>query len=379
MKDNKNNNIWKLTTIAAVLLLAVVSVLYGLGVGWKKKAADKATDKETKQLSLWTADAKAKTELESYVKAVTDEKSPDFIPVERRIAVFDLDGTLYGETNPTYFDYSLVIHRVLEDPDYKDKATDFERETANAIVAMLRGEPEPDELEVDNARVLASAFSGMTVDEFSDYVADFLNQPAPGYEGMTRGESFYKPMLEVVDYLKANDFTIYVISGTERFMIRQIAGETLGIPNSQFKGTDLSLVASGQGTTDSLHYVFTDNDEVLWGGELLVENIKMNKVSVIVQEIGEQPVLSFGNSSGDVSMAEYVTTNNPYRSLAFMLCCDDTEREYGNIEKADSMLALCKEQDWIPVSMKNDWTTIYGDGVKKTSDKKPFPFDVDDN
>ena len=246
-------------------------------------------------------------------------------------------------------------------------------------MAMLRGEPEPDELEVDNARVLASAFSGMTVDEFSDYVADFLNQPAPGYEGMTRGESFYKPMLEVVDYLKANDFTIYVISGTERFMIRQITGETLGIPNSQFKGTDLSLVASGQGTTDSLHYVFTDNDEVLWGGELLVENIKMNKVSVIVQEIGEQPVLSFGNSSGDVSMAEYVTTNNPYRSLAFMLCCDDTEREYGNIEKADSMLALCKEQDWIPVSMKNDWTTIYGDGVKKTSDKKPFPFDVDDN
>ena len=62
-----------------------------------------------------------------------------------------------------------------------------------------------------------------------------------------------------------------------------------------------------------------------------------------------------------------------------MLCCDDTEREYGNIEKAESMLALCKEQDWIPVSMKNDWTTIYGDGVKKTSDKKPFPFDVDDN
>ena len=71
----------------------------------------------------------------------------------------------------------------------------------------------------------------------------------------------------------------------------------------------------------------------------------------------------FGNSTGDSSMAEYVTSGNPYRSLAFMLCCDDTERENGSQSKADKMLALCEQYDWVPVSMKNDWTTIYGDGV----------------
>lgn len=75
--------------------------------------------------------------------------------------------------------------------------------------------------------------------------------------------------------------------------------------------------------------------------------------------------LSFGNSTGDSSMAEYVTSNNQYKSLAFMLCCDDLERENGNTEKADKMFALCEEFDWVPISMKNDWTTIYGEGITK--------------
>jgi hypothetical protein len=92
----------------------------------------------------------------------------------------------------------------------------------------------------------------------------------------------------------------------------------------------------------------------------------MNKVAVIAQEIGIQPVLAFGNSSGDYSMGKYTTTDNPYRSMAFMLCCDDTERENGNVEKAAKMVKTCEENGWIPISMKNDWKTIYGvDVVKK--------------
>ena len=82
-----------------------------------------------------------------------------------------------------------------------------------------------------------------------------------------------------------------------------------------------------------------------------------------MQEIGQQPVLSFGNSSGDSSMAEYVISNNPYKSLAFMLCCDDLERENGSISKANDMYKLCETYGWLPISMKNDWTTIYGNGV----------------
>ena len=95
----------------------------------------------------------------------------------------------------------------------------------------------------------------------------------------------------------------------------------------------------------------------------------MNKVSVIMREIGQQPVLSFGNSSGDSSMANYVISKNPYPSLAFMLCCDDLERENGNLSKAEKMENSCKQYGWIPISMKNDWKTIYGPEVKRISDK----------
>ena len=98
-------------------------------------------------------------------------------------------------------------------------------------------------------------------------------------------------------------------------------------------GSDESLVASNQGDSDGLDYTFTKDDKVITGGEFLLKNLKMNKVSVIEQEIGVQPVLSFGNSSGDGAMANFVITNNKYKSAAYMLCCDDTERENGNTER----------------------------------------------
>ena len=410
----KQSSAWKVIAIAALCLLVTVSVLYALGIGWKKSDnsssnntvnidnysekdkdesetdeggqakndeensdEDAISDKDAtseKALSLWTDGARAKNELTSYMKAITDEDSSDFIPVSNRIAVFDLDGTLFGETNPTYFDYSLLMHRVFEDTDYKDKASDFERETAEKILDMVSGGPSASGIEVDHGRAIASSFSGMTIDEFEAYVEEFKKEPAPGYEGMTRGESFYKPMLEIIDYLQANDFTVYVVSGTDRLIVRGIVKGTLDIPMSQVIGSDETTVATGQGIDDGLDYTFSEGDELVLGGDFVVKNLKMNKVSVIAQEIGEKPVLSFGNSSGDSSMCEYVTTDNPYRSLAFMLCCDDTEREFGNVEKAEKMETLCAEQNWIPISMKNDWTTIYGDGVRKTSDKSPVPF-----
>ena len=315
-------------------------------------------------LNLWTEDAGARTELIRYMAAVTDPDSADYIPVRDRIAVFDLDGTLFCETDPNYFDYTLLAYRVLEDPDYKDRASEFEREVANKIVEQNRTGKSFSGLEVDHGRAVASAFAGMTISEFNEYIQEFKKQAMPSYDGMLRGEGWYLPMLQVVDYLQANDFTVYIVSGTDRLIVRGIVDNSpLDIPNRQIIGSDELIVSSNQGDTDGLDYVFKDGDELALGGEFLIKNLKMNKVAVIAQEIGQQPVLSFGNSTGDSSMAEYVTWNNPYRSLAFMLCCDDTERENGNQAKADKMFALCEEFDWVPVSMKNDWTTIYGDGV----------------
>ena len=317
-------------------------------------------------LDKWNNGATAKNELVSYMAAVTKEGSADYIPKEERIAVFDLDGTLFCETDPNYFDYTLLRYRVLDDPEYKDKASEFEKEVALKIDDQNKNGTSYSGLEVDHGKAVASAFKGMTLKEFNDYIQEFKKQDMPSYTGMKRGEGFYQPMLQIVNYLKANDFTVYIVSGTDRFIVRGIAdGSPLGLPNRQIIGSDVSLAAPDQGDTEGLKYTYDDNDTLVLGGEFLIKNLKMNKVTVIMQEIGQQPVLSFGNSTGDASMAEFVTSGNPYKSLAFMLCCDDTVRENGNVKKAEEMKSLCKEFDWIPISMKDDWKTIYGDGVER--------------
>ena len=398
------NNLWKPIAIAAICVIAVESVCYGMGIGWKG-SKDRTAESNTQSaatttessltsdeqslttspkeelpeeektadtpLSLWTDDAKAKKELTEYITAITAQGSEDYIPPEDRIAVFDLDGTLFCETDPNYFDYTLLKYRVLDDPDYKDKASEFEKMTAEKIKIQNETGESFEGLETDHGKAVASAFSGMTIDEFNDYIQEFKKQPMPSYEGMNRGEGFYKPMLEVVDYLEDNGFIVYIVSGTDRFIVRGIVYDSaLELPNRQIIGSDESVIAPDQGDTDGLEYVYDDNDELVLGGDFIIKNLKMNKVTVINQEIGQQPVLSFGNSTGDGSMAEYVTSGNKYRSLAFMLCCDDTQRENGSEEKAQKMFDLCEEYNWIPISMKNDWTTIYGDSVTYTGGEK---------
>ena len=317
-------------------------------------------------LTLWAEDSVPKEMLTTYMAAITEEGSEDYIPPADRIAVFDLDGTLFCETDPNYFDYMLLLHRVLEDPDYKDQASDFEKVTALKIKHQNETGESFSGLEVDHGKAIASSFAGMTLDEFNAYIQEFKKLPMPSYEGLNRGDGWYLPMLQVVEYLQENDFTVYVVSGTDRFIVRGIVYDSpLHLPPRNIIGSDETVVASKQGDEDGLNYVFVEDDQLILGGEFVVKNLKMNKVAVIMQEIGQQPVLSFGNSTGDASMAEYVTSNNRYPSMAFMLCCDDTVRENGNESKASKMFTLCESFGWIPVSMRDDWTTIYGDGVVK--------------
>ncbi len=327
----------------------------------KVETDSKASQEDT--LSLWTDSAPLKAQLTDYIKVITDESSEFFIPVENRIAVFDMDGTLCCETDPGYFDHKLLYHRVMEDPDYKDKASDEEKETAKIIEEYFRTGEYPKGLDVKHGTAVATAFKGMTPEEFDAYVKAYRDQPMNSYTNMTNGQAFYKPMLQVIDLLQANDFKVYIVSGTDRLITRGLAEGTVNIPRSQMIGSDESLVATGQGDADGLDYTFTQEDKLVTGGDFLIKNLKMNKVTVIEQEIGVKPVLSFGNSSGDAAMANYVISNNKYKSAAFMLCCDDTQRENGNVEKAEKMRKSCEENGWTAVSMKDDWTTIYGDDI----------------
>ena len=296
--------------------------------------AEVKTVDANEMLNLWNEDAEARKQLTAYMEAITQEGSPDYIPVENRIAVFDFDGTLFCETDPNYFDYTLLVYRVTEDPEYKDQASEFEKSVAAKIIDQNTNGTKYEELPMEHGQAVASAFKGMTMDEFLSYIQEFKKQPMPSYEGMTRGGGFYEPMLQVVNYLKANDFTVYVISGTDRFICRGLmVNSPLVLPNKQIIGSDELVVARKQNGVDGLDYTFEQGDDLILGGEFIIKNLKMNKVTVINKEIGQQPVLSFGNTTGDAAMANYTLGKNPYKSLAFMLCCDDLDRENGNIDR----------------------------------------------
>ena len=260
--------------------------------------------------------------LQSYVEDVTNPESPNFISVEDRIATFDMDGTFVGELYPTYFEYNLLEYRALDDESYKDKAPDDVKQAAQNIRDFVRnGTALPAHFDMVHAYAAAKAYAGMTLAEFDAYVKTYAALPANGFKGMTYGQAVYKPMVEVFEYLKAHDFTYYVVSGSDRFICRALA-ESIGIP--------------------------------------------ANKVLQISQEIGKVPVLSFGNSSGDCAMHNYCLSNSKHRTAAFMLVADDDQRDHANLTEAAKREAKWRESGYYVISMKNDFRTIYGNGVEKT-------------
>ena len=316
-------------------------------------------------LTLWNDDAPAKKALIEYVNAVTAKGSADYIPAEDRIATFDMDGTFVGELYPTYFEYNLLMYRVLEDESYKDTAPDDVKQTALEISDFVtNGTKLPAHFDMKHAYAAAKAYSGMTIDEFDAYVKTFAAKEAYGFKGMTFAQSFYKPMLEVFDYLHANGFTCYVVSGSDRFICRALT-EPLGIASNRVIGMDVKLKSNNQGSEEGVDYTMTKDEFLVRTDELIIKNLKTNKVKQIAQEIGKKPVLAFGNSGGDCAMLNYALGNAKYKTAAFMLIADDDVRDYANREKGLALGQQWHENGYTVVSMRDDWKTIYGDGVVK--------------
>ncbi len=128
-----------------------------------------------------------------------------------------------------------------------------------------------------------------------------------------------------------------------------------------------TTIVGGNQDKDGLNYQLAQGEDVLRGDSLLIKNLKMNKVVAITKEIGKQPVLAFGNSSGDTSMLNYAINNTKYHGQGYMLVADDIDRDYANLEKAESLRATWVKNNFHVISMKNDFKTIYGDNVLKTN------------
>lgn len=332
-----------------------------------KKLDESSNKKDNKYVegdfSLWSDDSKTVESIKDYVKDITNSDSKNFIPIEDRIAVFDMDGTLYGELAPIYIEWWMYAYRVLDDPNFK--ADDEMKLVGEKIKKAGESREIPDELEKEHSLQNARAFAGMSVDEYKDYVREFLKKDAVGFKNLTYQDATYKPMIQLVNFLEDNDFKVYICSGTDRDLCRIVGEETFNIPYDQVIGMDVLLEGKDQDGEDGLEYEMKDDEEVVRSDKLLIKNVKMNKVSQIAQEIGKKPVLSFGNSSGDTSMGKFVTDSNPYRAQSYMLIADDDKRDYGDPQKAKEKAKNWKDLDWNVVSMKNEFKTIYGNKVEK--------------
>jgi phosphoserine phosphatase len=313
-------------------------------------------------IPYWTEDSEVMKSIVSYVGAVSNESSEIFVPEEDRIAVFDFDGTLYGELFPTYFDETLLLHRVLHDDTFKADPELLAYAEASEE-AYMKGLPQPD-TDISTSASLSDSFKGMTVDEYRDYIRKFMEEPVWGFEGMTYGEGFYMPMISLVQYLAEHGFKVFISSGSERSMVRELIEGTLDewIPSERIIGSTYSMAATGQGDEKAKSYTYKMDDQVLLEGQVVDKNQKMAKVISIVNEIGKPPVLVFGNSSGDLAMAQYAVQNG---GRGYMLLCDDTERDYGNLVTAEQFAKDCEKIGLETVSMKNDFATIYKEGANK--------------
>ncbi len=315
----------------------------------------------------WDPDSASLKALVDFVSGSVDKAGPDYLEPADRLAVFDMDGTILCEKAPVYFDYCLTLHRVLDDPAYD--ATEEERLAMQEIRDHAYAEGKTfHPATFTKSDLITKAFAGMTPEEFRAYVVNFADTvPAVGFEGMTYGQSFYRPMLEVIAYLQANGYDVRMVSACEREVVRAMV-ERLGIPCDHVIATDVPYVASGRGDALSDKYNMGQDEVFLLDTPLAsVKCEQSGKPEAIVREIGRRPVLAFGNSSGDYSMLNYAMGNPEHAGMALLVVCDDTQREYGSEAKAAEYYDVAEKEGWTAISMAGDWKTIYGEGVQKTS------------
>ncbi len=340
--------------LAAVVLIAIIAAL----------TAPKRT--EPAPLSeYWASDSTVAEKLRNYVTGVTDPSdAANFVPVKDRIAVFDMDGTLTCETYYTYYDTMMFIEFCLN--DHPERVSDELKQVAASIKPGYTADE-------NLARNFAKAYAGMTVNELYDYAVQFGQKKTESFNNMRYIDNFYLPMVELVKYLYENEFTIYVISGTERTTTRAIIANSpirdYVTPNHVI-GTDFEVKQKGhEEESSNMDFKYENGDELVLTGGFIQKNLNANKSIYVEREIGQRPVLAFGNSGSDTSMMNYtIDERNKYPAEAYMIVADDNVREWGAQDFAKKSLEY-SAKGYTPVSMKNDFAKIYEDGITKAAEQ----------
>jgi phosphoglycolate phosphatase-like HAD superfamily hydrolase len=302
-------------------------------------------------LPSWN-DTAPKAAIIAFVEKVTKEGSADFVPLAERIAVFDNDGTLWPET-PVPFQAAFVFdelkRRAANEP--KLAADPMLKAALLGDIGKLLAGAHHDGL----MRVVAVTHTGMTSVDFDARVKSWLasarhprfNKP---YDRLT-----YQPMQEVLQYLRANGFKTFIVSGGGAEFMRVWAERAYGIPPEQVVGSTarakFELRDSGPVLVKTLDYLFVDDGP--------------GKPVGILQFIGRRPIACFGNSDGDQAMLQYTTINNPRASFGLIVHHTDADREFAydaNPKSSGKLVSALKEapqRGWSVVDMKNDWKRVF--------------------
>lgn len=215
---------------------------------------------------------------------------------------------------------------------------------------------------------LTKAYAGMTPEEYRAYVREFMQTNETGLTNLKRGEAFYLPMVEIISYLGNNGFSVYIDSACGFLTTRELVEGVIPIHSDRIIASDFVFTSTKMGKDKpGDHFYDRHKEKIVISGKPLVDNAKTVKIYSLLNHIGKKPVLAFGNSMGDSGMLEYTLQDNPYNSASFFVLCDDTERELGDKEKAAQLKEFALKRGWNPISMKNEFKTIYGERVERSN------------
>ena len=290
-----------------------------------------------------------KKQIIEFVQAVTAEGSKDYVKPAERIAVFDNDGTLWTE-QPAYFEVLFAFDEVKrlapQHPEWK---------TTQPFQAVLEGDHKAlAAAGMDGLlKIIGATHTGVTTEAFIDNAKNWLKQARHPKTGKPFDQMIYQPMLEMLDYLRSQQFKTYIVSGGDTAFMRAFAEEVYGVPPEQVIGSNFVT-----------QYQLKDGKpQVLRTAKLAHNDDGPGKPESIDAIIGRRPILAFGNSDGDLQMLQW-TAAGPGKRLMGLVHHTDAQREWAydrnsQVGRLDKALDLAKQQQWTVVDMARDWGRIY--------------------
>ena len=335
--------------IKFIAFIAVLTLLYSCNEDPNKNQID-APDTPVKidPLPSWN-EGTTKTAIIDFVNDVTTVGNENFIDIPERIATFDNDGNLWSE-QPAYFQLFFAIDRVKamapEHPEWKTTQP-FKAVLENDMTELVK------QGEHGLLKLVMATHAGNTTEEFEAYVRDWIKNAQHPTKNVTYDQLVYQPMLELLAYLRANDFKTYIVSGGGVEFMRAIVTEVYGIPSEQIIGSRIKT-----------EFDYNNGNPVIKRlPELDFIDDKEGKPLNIQKIIGKKPVFASGNSDGDLQMLQWAASNK-HKSFMLYLHHPDSIREWAydrdsHIGRLDEGLDEANEKGWTVIDMEKDWKVIY--------------------